>query len=276
MSDSARWITVGELAQAFAPDSNKGKSTGGLAGETLRLHLEDGQAFECRFTTDTTLVWSPVGGKSRRASGEETYAAVEMRPGIYLLDFVRHEERTATVTLVLDLGLGIVTALFAALPAEKEAQQPLIQRVGEGRELTAVSALFLNGAVDKEFTPATPRHPETDEMVGKRVEYTYSPTERYEHIYLNRDLYTWHCLSGAEKGLADTDRCHCYKVADELYFFVWREKIIPTVGAALVDLVQMRSMGKIFGYRGGDFSQTVNFAIGSHARLLNRTKHDPM
>ena len=67
------------------------------------------------------------------------------------------------------------------------------------------------------------------------MEYTYSPTERYEHIYLNEDFYTWQCLMGSEKGLADTDRCHYLKLGEQLYLFVWREKIVPTLGAVVAD-----------------------------------------
>ena len=83
------------------------------------------------------------------------------------------------------------------------------------------------------------------------MEYTYSPTERYEHIYLNEEFYTWHCLLGSEKGLADTDRCHYLKLGDDLYLFVWREKIVPTLGAVVVDFQAMRTMGKIFGHAQG-------------------------
>ena len=99
------------------------------------------------------------------------------------------------------------------------------------------------------------RHPHlpTDELVGKRVQYVYSQTEAYEHIYLNEDLYTWQCLRGSEQGLADTDRCHYRRIADGLYLFVWREKVIPTLGVVLVDWACKRSNGKLFGYEGSDF-----------------------
>ena len=73
----------------------------------------------------------------------------------------------------------------------------------------------------------------TDALVGKRVQYVYSQTEAYEHIYLNENLYTWQCLRGSEAGLADTDRCHYRRIADELYLFVWREKVVPTLGVVL-------------------------------------------
>ena len=91
------------------------------------------------------------------------------------------------------------------------------------------------------------------DLVGKRVEYVYSGTEKYEHIYLNENLYTWQCLEGSEKGLADTDRCHYRLIADELYLFVWREKVVPTLGVVLVDWRAKVSNGKLFGYEGSDF-----------------------
>ncbi len=130
-------------------------------------------------------------------------------------------------------------------------------------------------AIDEPFAAETLRHGPTAELVGRRVEYTYSSTERYEHIYLNEDFYTWHCLLGSEKGLADTDRCHYLKLEDDLYLFVWREKIIPTLGAVVVDFQAMRTMGKIFGHAPGGAEGTAagvaNFPVGAWARLLNIT-----
>ena len=133
-----------------------------------------------------------------------------------------------------------------------------------------MSATFSSAAVDAPFTAGTPRHRPTTDLIGRRVEYTYSSTERYEHIYLNEDFYTWHCLMGSEKGLADTDRCHYLKLGDELYLFVWREKIIPTLGAVVADFSAMRTMGKIFGHA-QDGSGVVDFPVGARARLLNVT-----
>ncbi|MFY4846670.1 MoaF C-terminal domain-containing protein [Klebsiella pneumoniae] len=113
----------------------------------------------------------------------------------------------------------------------------------------------------------------TTALVGMRNQYTYSPTERYEHIYLNDNFYAWQCLDGVEKGLADVDRCHYVQVAEDLYLFVWREKIIPTLGVILIDLQQMRTDGKIMGYQGSDFGALSNFPVGASAKLLNVTRH---
>lgn len=271
MSEVSPWISVGDLAQAFAPDSNTPSSTGELAGITLGLNLENGQLIELRFETGDQLSWAIAEGTGKGRSAEETYVATKVRDAVYFVDFVRHLERATTVSLVIDRGRGIATVLLARLPDETETRQSLGERVTRGKELTAVRATFLSAAIDTPFTAATPRHPPTRELVGKRVEYSYSATERYEHIYLNENLYTWHCLAGSEKGLADTDRCHCYKIADNLFFFVWREKIVPTLGAVLVDFDLMRTAGKIFGYEGADFGRVSNFPVGAHARLLSVT-----
>lgn len=274
MSEASPWIAVGELAQAFEPDSNTLPSTTDLAGTALHVHLENGQVIGHRFETDNRLHWEITAGKDVGTGAEEAYFATKVREGIYFIDFIKHLDRATTVTLLLDLNQGIVTALIGRLPDGPEATGSLLQRAAQGKELTAVSATFLSGALNAPFTPETPRHAPTEELVGQRVEYTYSPTERYEHIYLNENFYTWQCLSGSEKGLADTDRCHYYKLAEDLFFFVWREKIVPTLGAVVVDFDQMRTAGKIFGYQGAGFRELTSFPVGAYARLLNITRRD--
>ena len=120
--------------------------------------------------------------------------------------------------------------------------------------------------------PGAHPHAPTDELVGKRVQYVYSETEAYEHIYLNQDP-TRGSASGAEQGLADTDRCHYRKLGEELYLFVWREKVIPTLGVVLVDWRAKRSNGKLFGYEGSDFGALSATPISSRATLLNITTY---
>jgi hypothetical protein len=122
---------------------------------------------------------------------------------------------------------------------------------------------------------ATAPHPASRELIGMRNRYRYSPTECYEHIYLNDSFYAWHCLEGVERGLADVDRCHYHQLAEQLYLFVWREKIIPTLGVILIDLKQMRTDGKIFGYQDGDFGATRNFRVGAQASVINIAPAQP-
>jgi hypothetical protein len=114
--------------------------------------------------------------------------------------------------------------------------------------------------------------PRTTELVGKRIRYRYSTTELYEHIYLNPSFYSWHCLSGVEAGLCDTDFCHYIKLREELYLFVWQEKIVPTLGVVTIDLVRGKTDGKIFGYAGYDFGARSNFPVGAFVEFVNFTE----
>ncbi len=277
MGESARWISVGKLAEAFAPDNYTPPPTGDLAGSTHGLHFEDGRALEYRFLSDSKVAWSAPAGDSGRADGdkgEAGYFALKVRDGLYFVDFIARQDPPTSVSLILDLEQGIATTLVAVLPSAPDVGHSLVARIAAGQELTAVSAAFSSAAVDAPFTAETPRHMATAELIGRRVEYTYSPTERYEHIYLNEDFYTWQCLMGSEKGLADTDRCHYLKLGEQLYLFVWREKIVPTLGAVVADFSAMRTMGKIFGHAQDRCGGVVDFPVGARARLLNVTSHE--
>jgi hypothetical protein len=267
------WIPVGELAEAFERKSNVLPPTTDLKGMDLRLYFENGWIIEHRFATVNRLLWRETSSAGRRRWTEENYLATKVREGIYFIDFLRHLERATTVSLALDLKAGIFTAVIGQLPTRTETKEGLLDRVVEGKELTGVKATFLSGSVNEVFDKSKAvRHPRTDELLGKRIEYTYSPTERYEHVYLNRGFYTWHCLAGAERkegiGLADTDRCHYYKLGERLYLFSWQEKIIPTHGVVIIDLDEMRTTGKIFGYAGNNLGKLTNFPVGAKARLL--------
>lgn len=269
MSGIPKFIPVGELGKAFSSDSNILKHSFDLAGRTMALNFADGLAMECRFIDGGTLVWTEAPSPKAGHSTTEIYTATSPRPGIYLVDFIKGRERATSVSLVLDLQRGIVTVITAELPTQEDAELSFLKRIAAGLELTAVNVTFRHGSIDAPFSAATPRHEPTLELVGKRIKYTYSATEQYEHVYMNGNFYTWQCLLGSEQGLSDADRCHYYKVADKLYLFVWREKIVPTLGLVLIDLKAMQTTGKIFGYNGNDFGQSTNFQVGAKARIIS-------
>ncbi|MGF6188903.1 MoaF C-terminal domain-containing protein [Serratia sp. 2723] len=260
MSSEAVFIQVGALAEGFAPHSHTLEQQD-LAGTTLAFHFAEAETVHCRFNDDQTLQW----GEQR-----VDYRATSIRPGILFIDFLDPQSTNGSVTLVCDRQQGNFTAVYGQLPDESQARLDAFSRVEQGLPLTAVNAEFRFGRLDNSSAPL-PQF--TDELIGMRNLYTYSPTERYEHIYLNNNFYAWQCLDGVEKGLADVDRCHYVKVAEKLYLFVWREKIIPTLGVVMIDLQEMRTDGKILGYQGSDFSSLSNFAVGAHAQILNTTHY---
>ncbi len=272
MDKITEWVQVGELADGFATDANTLDYTDELAGISLDLHSEDGRVIRYSFSSGQSLSWQIVKGPGKNPAMTESYTATSLRPGIYFVDFITSSETATSISMVLNLENGNATLVTGRLPDKDETMRPVYQRVNDGDLLTPVDATFLQARINQPFSDGD-GHRQTEELVGKRVQYRYSPHERYEHIYLNTDYYTWQCLQGVEQGLAETDLCHYYKIAEKLYFFVWREKVIPTLGVIMIDLERMKTTGKITGYEGTDFGKLNNFPVGAFATLLNQTVH---
>lgn len=271
MNEESHLIHVGELSVGFSenilPDSSD------LAGKRFKLMFEDNSSVRYQFQSRTTLKWKSIESDGSSHKGEVTYRATHPRETIYFIDYIRNDLPATSVSLIIDLKKSIATSLTGSLPKESEARIDRLALVADGLEQTGVRAFFKSAAVDKPFNSRTPRHKHTREMIGKRIKYIYSRKDAYEHIYLNERLYTWHCLSGIEKGMADTEHCHYYKIDKNLYLFVWREKLVPTLGVVVVDLDAMKTTGKIFGYESGDFKTLTNFPVGAYAELGNITKY---
>ncbi|MBE0597031.1 MAG: molybdenum cofactor biosynthesis F family protein [Desulfuromonadales bacterium] len=268
MTEATEWVSVGALGEAFRPDSNCLEYVGDLGGKRISLHFENGSIVEYRFLADQIVHWQRTDEGVGEVA-EETYTATCPREGIYFVDFIKAKGRAASVSLVLDFTKGVATAVFGELPTREEVEEPFQQKNAQGKPLTSVGANFVRATVDQPYSAAAPHHQVTPELIGKRVQYIYSPTETYEHIYLNPEFYTWHCTKGIERGLCDTDLCHYYRIDANLYLFVWREKIVPTLGVVMIDLQKRKTTGKIFGYTGDDFQALTNFSIGAYASIVH-------
>lgn len=115
-------------------------------------------------------------------------------------------------------------------------------------------------------------HRRSSGLAGQRIFYRYSDVETYEHIYLNPGTFTWHCIRGGEAGLADTDRCMTFDVADDLYLFFWTEKVMTVEAVLLVDLREQRSIGRMFGWD-DPADEPVILPFNSRLSVLNTTKY---
>ncbi|MGA7204700.1 MAG: MoaF C-terminal domain-containing protein [Specibacter sp.] len=262
MNEVPEFISVGALGEGFAVDSNILPENSGLDGRSLTLRFHGGRVHECAIRDGGTVAWD-----GREFTGRIT----SIRNDIYFVDFLIGEDAKESVSLVVDTSTGQVTMVEGSLPDEAEAFVGAFERVRDNKELTGVGATISHGTLDG--GPGGVPHAPTEELVGLRNRYRYSPGEVYEHVYLNENSYTWHCLEGSERGLCDTDRCHYIKVAEKLYLFIWREKIIPTLGVILIDMDRLKTDGKIFGHKGFDFTSYVNFKVGAAADVLNETRY---
>lgn len=263
------WLQVGEFVADFG--GNELAHTPILSGCSFQLNFEDGSSETYRFVSGSQLQVNSESATGR--SKEAAYRATQLRAGVILVD-VDPQRATRSLSVVFDLQRKVCIKVAGELPSRQQALIPLFTRVQEKKALSAVSVHFQRGSIDTPFSSSAALPAPTDELVGRRVHHEYGARDAYEHIYLETDLYSWHCTAGPEVGLADTDRCFMYKLHEDLYLFVWIEKIVPTLGVVMMDAALMRTTGKIFGYRGDDFGETVNSPVGAVSRLLNVTRYE--
>jgi hypothetical protein len=270
--DTQEYISVGELSLGFS--ENILPVTDRLVGREVELFYESGKKGRITFIDREALKWE-TEEEGRKEAFIAAYTAIMPRSDIYFVDFIVSYGDSRSVSVILDMPRKCATLITGIMPTSEEVKIPLIVRAEKRMPLTSVQALFEHAAIDVPFTATTPRHEKTMDLVGERVQWVYSSKDAYEHIYLNENTYTWQCISGNEKGLADTDRCFFYKLGEKFYLFVWIEKIVPTVGVVLEDLDVMRSYGKIFGHEAYDMDGRItNFSVGSYGTLLNKTEYD--
>jgi len=81
-------------------------------------------------------------GSGAGREAEETYVANKVRDGIYFVDFLRHLERAATVSLVLDLRFGSSPSSSRACRKGRKPGTRSWTASAEGEELTSVRATF--------------------------------------------------------------------------------------------------------------------------------------
>ncbi|MCR1161185.1 hypothetical protein NEK97_06925 [Paenarthrobacter sp. UW852] len=70
-------------------------------------------------------------------------------------------------------------------------------------------------------------------------------------MYLSPTWYTWQCLAGPERGLADTDSNTVFEIRPGIFVFTWREKVIPCGSVTIADHRHpnaIRSHGSLFGW----------------------------
>ena len=269
MPNPTDWITVGALAEGFAPEAFILPQLADLAGRTLTLHFANGWIIEHRFDAQA-LHWHAADGHS---AGSAPYRATSVRPGIY--------RSTSSSTKPARPG---------RFPGAGHPQPVLHRRArSPARGLPGRAWVVCprpgRRAIDRCAGALPSRQPGpplagwrlpscTDPGAGGLAQsLPLQPHGRVRAHLPQRPLLQLAVPQGVEQGLCDTDRAHYYKIAEQLYLFVWREKIVPTLGLVMIDLQQHRSDGKIFGYQGADFDALSNFPVSSHCSVLNRTEY---
>ncbi|MEU7527450.1 MoaF C-terminal domain-containing protein [Saccharothrix sp. NPDC042600] len=237
LSDTSTWLPLDGLAPGF--DQNKAPTVTDLDGRAFDL---DGR--RVRFT-GTDVEWDGTHPCETFLVDDELYYS-QFHPGgreaVSLFLDLRSNRALVVTTTINDTGTPRVTQRFTP--------------------------------VDLPGATGAPPEP-SRALIGRRAMWIYSTEHAYEHVYLSPHWYTWQCLAGPERGLADTDENTTYRLRPGIYVFTWREKVIPCAAVTVADhrdVTRLRSHGALFGLDESGETPT-HFTFGAHGRLLSATVH---
>ncbi|GAA1125033.1 molybdenum cofactor biosynthesis F family protein [Citricoccus alkalitolerans] len=248
------WPAVTAMLEGFGDPSLPASDK--LEGTSLEIGFDNGWTVVHTFDTGR-VTWAITDGENTGATGTHAYRAVEVREEIFYVDFLKGEgTETRDVTMIINRADGKVTV----------ADSSFVNRNGEVRMHTD----FLSGRVAG--TGEIEARAESNELVGKRIFYRYSPTERYEHIYLNSGTFVWYCIEGAESGLGDVDPIRVFELADGIVLLYWSETVMPVESFVVIDLSNERSIGRMFCWDGPSLAP-MHLPFDSRFTVLNETHY---
>ncbi len=260
-ADTSTWLPLEGLAPGF--DANKAPHTTALAGRDVNVAADNGTRITHRFT-ENRVAWAYEpgdGDDTPAAAGEDDYEAFEVADGLYFVQFHHEYLPTEAVSLIVDLQHGRVLSVVSRILDPEQGK-------------TRVQHFFAPAEIDGAEVSGVEAHPTTT-LIGRRVEWVYSTEHAYEHVYLSERWYTWQCLAGPERGLADTDENSVWEVRPGIYVFAWREKVIPCASVTIADhrdASAIRSHGVLFGLDETGAVPT-HFTFGAWGRLISVTHH---
>jgi hypothetical protein len=212
--------------------ANRLPSTRVLAGRSIALAFDDGASLLMELGDDGVR-WEAREPGGKVLTGNASWDAVEMRPGIFFLDFAAMDGRCA-FSNVIDFNAGRALTVWNEVVGDG-ANTDLYEMLRPGRIVGATGS----------YKPVA----ETRELLGKRLFCEYSPEAALEHIYVNSKTIIWQWLLSPEflKYEVGIEAVTMWKIADQLYLISTRD-LPPMELTLLIDLDQMRNVGRLFGF----------------------------
>jgi hypothetical protein len=229
--------------------ANRLPSTDALAGETLELLFDDGATMTMALAAGT-LRWRFTDG-DRTVQNEGAYDAVEIRPGIFFLDFAMASGPFA-FSHVIDRERGRAITVWNELTDE-----------GGERGLREFLRPARLAGHTGEYEPIG----QSRALLGRRVFCEYSREAALEHLYVNSRTLVWQWLLRPpelefEVGI---EAAGYWQIRDELFLLTTRGEA-PIGLTLLMDFDQNRNVGRLFGQ--GDFG-IVDRRCGAKITFLN-------
>jgi hypothetical protein len=226
-------------------------ATNELAGQEMKITLDNGKVFDLKFNSAKEVAWQSEG-----ESGSDWYEAIEVADKVSYIDmtFAKNERRCVTFFVNTETRQALCVDTF--------------MREGEINNEPRAIQDFTPGVLGDPSVPPTGFKPQpTRDLIGLRALYTYNKNQCFEHIYLNGQRYAWHCIVGPLKGESDVEMHITYKFGINQYIFSWREFGLPVCTVFFHNWDQMKETGKFFAI--GEDGKIANTPAGALIRKLS-------
>lgn len=216
-----------------------------LAGKVTDLVFDDGKELLIQWLDGSTMSYSENGAPAII----QKYECLKAENNIYLIlsEKPNSSPREAMI-LVLDLAARLVTGNFVKQGALSAKPHVVTREVRFGY-------------IDAPGKPVpADRHAFTEDLVGKKIRWTYNPTFDVVHVYRTPTHYRWAFSPKTRKNLpADgklnkdfvnklDEPCIYIKINDHMYVFSWiEEEGSGTEGFALMNVDRMNDVGCFWG-----------------------------
>jgi len=257
-ADTDLWLPLDGLAPGF--DAFRAPHSSALEGRTFTSLMQGRDTRITNSFANGRFEWSLTGSEGE-TSASATYEAFEVADDLFYMQSKSEHRPDEAISLFIDFAAG--TGLSVLTVIGPDGQKPV-----------RVTQMFMPFVIEGHASPGKVPAP-TNALVGYRAWWRYSEVHAYEHVYLSEHWYTWHCLAGPEKTLADTDEQTTYEVRPGFYVFAWREKVIPCAAVTIADHrdpANLRSHGALFGLDESGTSP-VMFTFGAHGTKLAKADY---
>lgn len=209
-----------------------------LAGQRLRLSLEDDSEITLEFARDGTVSWQASGLIDTPAPATDPYDAIAVREDAHYIHLPLASHSGQAITIIYSTRTHRAIVIHTYVRPIVDDGQP---QIGQ-----SFFAAVTDGGTPTGEVPGPSR-----ELIGKRNIYRYSPQHLYEHVYLSSQRYSWQCLQGVQRGHGDTDLSTVWRFEHGLYLFCFREFRIAVASIWLHDFgYQLRTTGNFLGLDG--------------------------
>lgn len=214
-----------------------------LAGKEMNFVFDDGKKLSVRFLDGTTLSYSEDGAPALT----QKYQCMKAEDCIYMVLSEKKDAKPREgFILVIDTQARLVTGNFVKQGA-----------VASFERLVTREVRF--GYIDVPGRPApTQRHHYTEDLVGKKVEWTYNPKFKITHVYKTKDTAHWAFYDkkmlekmpdANERFASKPEPCIYVKLNDYMYIFSWIEENggSGTEGFIVLNADRLHDVGCFFG-----------------------------